>query len=64
MIKRDYAQFSRNNLASIQTEFVERLGRSDPRFEKLFYHPKGLKKAGGKIPDDKIDEPLHLQSKR
>ena len=51
-------------MASIQTEFVEKLGRSDPRFEKLFYHPKGLKKAGGKIPDDKIDEPLHLQSKR
>ena len=51
-------------MANIQTEFVERLDKSDPRYEKLFYYPRGIKKAGGKIPDDKIDEPLHLQSKK
>ena len=57
VIKRDYAQFSRSNLTSIQSEIVEKLNRNDPRFEKLFYHPKGIKKAGGKVPDEKIEEP-------
>ena len=42
-IKREHAQFSKNNLHSIKSEIVEHVSEDDPRFDKLFYLPKGVK---------------------
>ena len=65
-IKREYAQFSKNNLQSIKSEIVEHVSENDPRFEKLFYLPKGMKANynSNKFPEDKIDEPKGTQSKK
>ena len=65
-IKREYAQFSKNNLQSIKSEMIEHVSENDPRFEKLFYMPKGSKSGfnSNRLPEDKIDEPKHLQSKK